>query len=206
MSPITRPRLDEVLVFESADAFRDWMEANHDAATEAWIGYYRNGVPKQSQSYADAVDVALCYGWIDGVAYRIDDEVTANRFTPRRPGSNWSAVNIDKVERLKREGRMRPAGLAAYEGRHASADARAARARRPPDLPDAMRATLDADPAARAYWEAQTPSYRRTAADWVVSAKREETRQRRLRQLIADCAAERPIRLLAHDREPSTGS
>lgn len=197
MSPITRPGRDAVLVFESADAFRDWMEANHDTATAAWIGYYRKGVPKRSQSYPDAVDVALCYGWIDGVAYRVDQEVTANRFTPRRPGSNWSTVNIDRVERLKRDGRMRPAGLAAYEGRHASAEARAAHARRPADLPDAMRATLDADPNARAYWEAQTPSYRRTAADWVVSAKREETRQRRLGQLIADCAAQRRIRLLA---------
>ena len=195
-----------MLVFETVTALRTWLEEHHASAAEAWIGYYRKGVPKTSTSYDEAVDAALCYGWIDGITFRVDDEVTTNRFTPRRAGSNWSAVNVERVERLLREGLMRPAGLEAYEGRHASAAARAAHAHRPADLPPELRIKLEAVPVALAYWEAQTASYRRNASDWVTSAKREETRQRRLQQLVADCAAGRPIRLLSYERERRPGS
>jgi uncharacterized protein YdeI (YjbR/CyaY-like superfamily) len=113
---ITKP-LPEVTIFRTADAFRTWLDANHDSATELWIGHYKKGVPKTAMTYAEAVDEALCYGWIDGVARRIDDEVHAMRWTPRRPTSNWSATNIAKVRALKAAGRMHASGLRAFERR-----------------------------------------------------------------------------------------
>ena len=188
MSPIKRPERSEVLVFTTAAEFRAWLEKHHDTATEAWIGYYRKGVPKASQSYDDAVDQALCFGWIDGVTYRVDDEVTTNRFTPRRKGSYWSTVNIGKVERLKKAGLMADAGLRAFEMRDASAGARYSYENRPVDLPKPMLAKLARNRKAHDFWEAQTPSYRRAVAFWVTSAKQEATRERRLDRLIADSA------------------
>lgn len=127
--PITRPSRSQVHVFPDATALRGWLEANHDTATEAWFGYYQRDSGKTSVTYPEAVDQALCFGWIDGITYRIDDEVTANRFTPRRRGSNWSAVNIAKVGRLKADGLMMPAGLRAFEDRGASTAARNSSAR-----------------------------------------------------------------------------
>lgn len=195
-----RPYRSDVLVFDSARDLRAWLEANHATASEAWFGYYRKGTRKASVTYAEAVDQALCFGWIDGITYRIDDEVTANRFTPRRRGSSWSTVNIAKVERLRAAGLMSPAGLEAYEARDESAELRHSYKNRPADLPTPMLERLRTDPAAAAYWGAQTPGYRRAAAFWVTSAKREATRQRRLETLIADSAAGRPIKLLSYGR------
>ncbi len=198
--PITRPSRSEVHVFDDAEALRRWLEANHDTATEAWFGYYRRGTDKTSVTYPEAVAEALCFGWIDGITYRIDDEVTANRFTPRRRGSYWSAVNIAKVERLAAEGRLAPAGLRAFAARDESAAARYSYENRPTDLPAPMLAKLRSDPAALAYWTGQTPSYRRAASSWVTSAKQEATRERRLQRLIADSAVGQPIRPLAPGR------
>lgn len=201
--PITRPSRSEVHVFPDDAALRHWLEANHDTVSEAWFGYYRKGTGKTSVTYGEAVDQALCFGWIDGITFRIDDEVTANRFTPRRRGSNWSAVNVAKVERLKAAGLMHAAGLAAYEARDASADARYSYENRPANLPPEMLRRLQADDAARRYWEAQPAGYRRTAAFWVTSARREATRERRLEELIQRSAAGEPIRLLSSAREPN---
>ena len=167
-------------MFDGPAQLRSWLETNHATATEAWIGYYRKGTDKRSISYAEAVEEALCFGWIDGIGYRVDDEVTTNRFTPRRSGSYWSAVNIGKAERLRAEGRMAPAGLAAFDRRDASAEARYSYENRPANLPTELLARLQADEVARRYWDGQTASYRRTAAFWVTSAKRPETRAKRL--------------------------
>lgn len=104
-------------VFPSAAEFRSWLEANHDTASELWVGFYRKGVPKASIAYAEAVDEGLCFGWIDGLTRRVDDELYMIRFTPRRPRSNWSATNIAKVARLTAADRMHSAGLRAFEGR-----------------------------------------------------------------------------------------
>lgn len=198
--PISRPDRSQVLVFPDADALRAWLEAHHATESEAWFGYYRKGVPKTSVTYKEAVDQALCFGWIDGISYRVDDEVTTNRFTPRRRGSYWSLVNIANVERLKAAGLMAPAGLEAFAGRDESAELRDSYGHRPADLPEPMLARLRSEPAAMAYWEAQTPAYRRTAAFWVTSAKQQATRERRLGSLIADSAAGRPIKLLSYGR------
>lgn len=107
----------DVRIFESAVDFRAWLEEHHDTAGELWVGYYKKGVPKTSITYPEAVEEALCFGWIDGQARRIDDEVSSIRFTPRRRMSNWSATNIAKVAELTAAGRMHPAGLRAFEER-----------------------------------------------------------------------------------------
>jgi uncharacterized protein YdeI (YjbR/CyaY-like superfamily) len=198
--PISRPDRSQVLLFPDAASLRSWLEAHHATESEAWFGYYRKDAGKTSVTYAEAVDQALCFGWIDGITYRVDEEVTTNRFTPRRGGSYWSAVNIAKVERLRAAGLMAPAGLKAYDARDRSAELRYSYEHRPADLSGPMLSRLRADPAAAAYWDAQSAAYRRTAAFWVTSAKREATRERRLETLIADSAAGRPIKLLSYGR------
>ena len=196
--------LPEVRIFPNAAAFRAWLEANHDRATELWIGYYKKGVPKTAMTYAEAVEEALCFGWIDGKARRIDDEVTGQRFTPRRKGSSWSAINIAKVAVLSAAGRMHPAGLRAFEERDRRKDASYSYERPAASLPAEWEERFRADPAAWAGWEAETPSYRRTATHWVMSAKRAETRERRLATLIVDTAARKRVKpfLVAREDRP----
>ena len=185
------------MIFADGAQFRAWLADNHDTATELWVGYYKKGVPKTSITYPEAVEEALCFGWIDGLTRRIDDEVHANRYTPRRRGSSWSAINIAKVAELRAAGRMHPAGLRAFEERDKRKDGSYSYERAPQELPAEAEARLRADPDAWAYWQSRTPSYRRTATHWVLSAKREETRQRRLATLVEDCAAGRPVKPLA---------
>jgi uncharacterized protein YdeI (YjbR/CyaY-like superfamily) len=110
-----RPSREQVQIFETAADFRQWLSANHAVASETWVGRYKKGVPKTSMSYQEAVDEALCFGWIDSIGYRIDEEVFAVRFTPRRQGSKWTDTNVARVGQLMDEGRMHPAGLTAYE-------------------------------------------------------------------------------------------
>jgi uncharacterized protein YdeI (YjbR/CyaY-like superfamily) len=117
VSPVQRPTREQVRVFPDATAFRDWLEANHATQDALFVGYYRRGSGRSAMTYPESVDEALCYGWIDGITYKVDEEVTATRFTPRRRGSNWSATNIAKVGDLTNAGRMRPAGLRAFEAR-----------------------------------------------------------------------------------------
>jgi uncharacterized protein YdeI (YjbR/CyaY-like superfamily) len=188
--------LPEVVVFESAADFRAWLEENHESAPELWVGYYKKGAEKTSQTYAQAVEEALCFGWIDGVTRRISDEVYANRFTPRRRTSNWSGVNIAKVAQLIEQGRMRPAGLRAFDERDRRKDASYSFERPPIDLPPALELRLRANTDGWAYWQATGPAYRRDATRWVLDAKRDETRERRLQALIDDSAAGRRIKPL----------
>jgi uncharacterized protein YdeI (YjbR/CyaY-like superfamily) len=111
-----------VRVFPTRSEFRTWLEANHASVAELWVGYYRKDVGKAAMIYPEAVEEALCFGWIDGITYRIDDEVYATRMTPRRRGSNWSASNIARVAELRAAGRMQPAGLRAFEERKPPSD------------------------------------------------------------------------------------
>jgi uncharacterized protein YdeI (YjbR/CyaY-like superfamily) len=182
--PITPPTRDDVRIFPARDEFRAWLDENHASARALFIGYYRKGVPKVAMTYGQAVEEALCYGWIDGITYRIDDELTATRFTPRRRGSNWSAVNVARVAALTAAGRMHPAGIRAFEERDLRKDATYSYEQTPTGLPDAMLARLQADARASAVWEAERPSFRRQATFWVTSAKRPETRARRFGQLL----------------------
>ena len=181
----------EVVFFADAAAFRAWLEEHHATATELWMGLRRKGHPDRGLTWEDAVPEALCFGWIDSTSYRIDDEARRQRWTPRKPTSNWSAVNIAHVERLLAEGRMHPAGIAAFERRDKSVAGYSYETRR--ELGTDGLAAIAAVPAAQAFWEAAPPSYRRVAGNWVLSAKREQTRADRLATLVADCAAGRQI-------------
>jgi uncharacterized protein YdeI (YjbR/CyaY-like superfamily) len=183
-----RPARDELSLFPSAAAFRAWLEQHHDDTTEVWVGYYRKGTGKTGIAYPEAVDEALCYGWIDGLTYRIDDEVHTNRFTPRRRGSTWSTTNVRRVQELINEGRMTPAGLAAFEARTTANTGIYSYENRPRELPTEYARQLQANAGAWAFWQSRTPGFRRTATWWVVNAKQEATRQRHLDQLIADLA------------------
>ena len=192
MSPSPTPH--DVLYVGSTEELREWFDANHETATELWLGYYKKATGRPTVTWSEAVDEALCVGWIDGVRYSIDDARSAQRFTPRRKGSTWSAINVAKVAALTEQGRMRPAGLAAYALRDPAKTAIYAYERELATFTLEEEARFRADPAAWADWEGRSPSYRRTATHWVTSAKRPETRTRRLEQLIADSSAGRKPR------------
>jgi uncharacterized protein YdeI (YjbR/CyaY-like superfamily) len=117
VSPVQRPTREQVRIFAAPPDFRAWLEANHASAPELFIGFYKKASGKSAMTYAEAVDEALCYGWIDGITFRVDDELVTTRFTRRRPTSNWSAINVAKVAQLTAAGRMHPAGIAAFERR-----------------------------------------------------------------------------------------
>jgi uncharacterized protein YdeI (YjbR/CyaY-like superfamily) len=189
-----RPTRDEVAVFPDKAAFRAWMEQHHDSVSELWVGYYRKGVDKVSQRYADAVDVGLAFGWIDGLTYRVDDEVHTNRFTPRRKGSNWSAINVQRMRALIDAGEAHAAGIAAFEARRPDRVGVYSYENAPRDLPAELAERMRRDAAAWAFWEAQPASYRRSATYWLVSAKRPETRERRFETLLSDSASGRRLR------------
>lgn len=191
MSPTLTPH--DVLYVSSADELRDWFDANHATATELWLGYWKKASGKPSVTWSQAVDEALCVGWIDGVRYSIDEDRSAQRFTPRRKGSTWSAINVAKVAALIEQGRMRPAGIAAFDARDPAKTAIYAYEQPTGVLGADDEAAFRADERAWADWERRPPSYRRTATHWIVSAKRPETRARRLAQVIeASAKGERP--------------
>jgi uncharacterized protein YdeI (YjbR/CyaY-like superfamily) len=177
------------IYFSSPDEFRAWLEEHHASATEVLVGYWKQKTGKPSLTWSEAVDEALCYGWIDGVRRGVDDERHEQRFTPRKPSSNWSAINVAKMDKLRAEGRMREAGEAAFARRRADRTAIYAYEQRNPQLTPEEEAQFRADAEAWAYFEASPPSYRKPALWWVVSAKRPETRVRRLATLIEDSAA-----------------
>jgi len=191
VSPIERPSRAAVLIFDAAEEFRAWLEAHHQGTDALWVGFYKKGVPKRAMTYGEAVDEALCFGWIDGITYRIDDEVRAIRFTPRRRTSSWSAVNLAKVGALRAAGRMHPSGIRAHEERDRRKDQRSSSERPPAELPPDFVERFRADPEAWTHWQAETPSYRRTATYWVTEAQRPETRERRFATLLEESRAGR---------------
>jgi uncharacterized protein YdeI (YjbR/CyaY-like superfamily) len=158
------------------------------------VGLYRKASGRAGMSWSEAVDEAVCVGWIDGVRGRIDELSHSIRFTPRKPRSIWSAVNIEKAERLIGEGRMRGAGLRAFQARNEARSRVYSFEQKDVRLSPEAEARLRADPTAWRYWESRPPGYRRLAAWWVISAKRAETRERRLATLVEDCAAGRLIK------------
>jgi uncharacterized protein YdeI (YjbR/CyaY-like superfamily) len=187
----------EPIYFASPEELRDWFDANHETADELWVGYWKKAAGRPTISWAQAVDEALCVGWIDTTRYSVDDERSRQRFTPRRKGSNWSSVNIANVERLTGEGRMRPAGVRAFEQRTAAkSGVYSYENRHQARFTADEEARFRADEAAWAWFQARSPSYRTGATWWVVSAKRDETRARRLAELIQESAAGRTPRQL----------
>jgi uncharacterized protein YdeI (YjbR/CyaY-like superfamily) len=180
--------------FATPDELRAWFEHHSANATELLVGYYKKGAGRSGIKHSEAVEQALCFGWIDGIGRRIDDERYQVRFTPRRKGSVWSAVNVAKVTELTERGLMHPSGVHAFESRRP--DRVATYSYEQPEgaeLGEEQLARLRAEPAAWEWFSKQASSYRRSAAHWVISAKRPETRERRLAQLITDSAAGRPV-------------
>lgn len=157
------------------------------------VGYYRKATGKHSITYSEAVDEALCFGWIDGLTRRIDESSWANRYTPRRARSNWSNVNVGRVEQLLKQGRMHPAGIAAFEARRADRTGIYAFEQEPAVLDPALESRFREDPAALAFLEAQAPTYRQAALHWVMDGKHEATRLRRLAKLMEDSGAGRRL-------------
>lgn len=192
------------LFFEDAAEWRAWLAEHHATDTELWMGLNRAHVTPRGLTWADAVLEALCFGWIDSVMQRIDADTNRQRWTPRRKGSNWSLVNVGHAERLIAEGRMTPAGLAAFEARTgARTGIYSFELPAEPALTPQQEAALAAVPAAKAWWDAAQPAYRRTAAHWLNSAKQDATRQRRLAQLVEDSAAGRLVPPLRYGDEPA---
>jgi uncharacterized protein YdeI (YjbR/CyaY-like superfamily) len=189
--------------FDDAADFRAWLEANHETATELWMGLNKKHVEPRGLQWADAVREALCFGWIDSMSQRIDDDTVRQRWTPRKPGSSWSTINISAVEELTAAGLMRPAGLAAFAKRREDRSGIYAYETRELTWPDHYEALLQADPRASAFWDAATPSYRKLATNWVVTAKQEATRDKRMAELVDDCAHGRLIKSQRYGTEPA---
>ena len=174
--------------FRSQTAFRSWLEKHHASARELIVGFRHVGSGRPSITYPEARDEALCFGWIDGIRRNHDPTSYTVRFTPRNPNSVWSRVNLGRIEALTAEGRMRPAGVRVFEARDPKKAERYSFENPHRDLDAAAKRTFKANRKAWAWFAAQAPSYRRPATWWVMSAKKEETRARRLAGLIAASA------------------
>lgn len=174
----------EIAFFQSASDFREWLTRNYDKVRELWVGFYKKKSGKVGISYQEAVDEALCFGWIDGLKKAVDDVSYTHRFTPRKVKSFWSAVNINRVGELKRAGRMMPPGLKAFAGRDELKARQYSYERSACKLEASQEKQFRGNAKAWEFFQAQPPGYRRTATWWVISAKREETRGKRLAKLI----------------------
>ena len=184
----------EPTFFATPAEFRAWLERHHNSAAELLVGFHKRGSGRPSMTWPESVDQALCFGWIDGVRRGIDDTSYSIRFTPRKQRSTWSAVNVRRMKELIEHRLATPAGIAAFERR---ADDRTAiyayEQRRTAKLEPDQEQRLHANERAREYFESQTPSYRRAAIHWVTSAKKPETREKRMSQLIECSAAGKPV-------------
>jgi len=184
------PKPIKATFFKDAPAFRRWLEANHADAQELQVGFYRRESGRGGLTKAEAIDEALCFGWIDGVIHKLDADSYCHRFTPRRPDSIWSKVNLANVRRLQAAGRMQPAGLAAFAARDQVGVYSFERKQAVELAPDLQR-RFEAARSAWDFFRAQAPSYQRVKRFWVMEAKQPLTRERRLDRLIAESAAGR---------------
>jgi uncharacterized protein YdeI (YjbR/CyaY-like superfamily) len=184
----------ETRFFKTPDEFRAWLAANHSTATEIGVVFHSKASGKPTMTWSEAVDQALCFGWIDSIARRIDETSRVQRFTPRKPKSNWSAVNIRKVGELAARGLMTPAGRAAFARREeARSGVYSYENRHLAELDPARQAMFKKNAVAWEFFSKQPPSYRQTAIYWVMNAKRDETRSSRLARLIDASAHNRRI-------------
>jgi uncharacterized protein YdeI (YjbR/CyaY-like superfamily) len=182
-----------IIFFANATEFRAWLNAHHSSVAELHVGFFRKGSNREGLTYADAVDEALCFGWIDGVVRKIDDVSYTHRFTPRNTKSIWSLANVRNVERLTLAGRMHPAGLKAFEARGEKTTGVFSYEQSPKTLPADYEKEFRANKAAWRFFSAQAPWYRRLLTHKVVNPKQEATRRRWLARLIAESAAGRRI-------------
>ena len=179
--------------FKSGTEMRRWLERNHGTARELVVGLHRRASGKPSLTWAESVDEALCFGWIDGIRRSLDESRYTIRFTPRRERSTWSAVNLRRVAELEALGRMQPNGRAAFAHRQEARTGIYAYEQRQQTLSQDFERRFRAHPAAWKFFQEQAAWYRRTASYWVMSAKRDETQGRRLQTLIEDSASGRRI-------------
>jgi uncharacterized protein YdeI (YjbR/CyaY-like superfamily) len=180
--------------FATPSAFRTWLEEQHKTAQELWVGFYKTSSGKPSITWPEAVDQALCFGWIDGVRKGIDDASYTIRFTPRKPQSIWSAVNVKRAQELARLGLMHPAGLKAFEERdQKKSGLYSYEQRKSSQLAPAYEKQFKANKKAWDFFQSKPPSYQQPAIWWVMSAKQEETRLKRLARLIEDSERGRTI-------------
>jgi uncharacterized protein YdeI (YjbR/CyaY-like superfamily) len=186
----------EAQFFQTAAEFRRWLARNHHKATELLVGFYKKSSGKPSITYHEALDEALCVGWIDGVRRARDAESYEQRFTPRRPGSYWSHVNIGRARALIKAGRMKAAGLRAFEKRDETGARKYSSERREAAFDKPREQRFRQSAAAWDFFQAQPPGYRRLLTFMVMSGKKEETREKRLDRLIAACASRRRIPLM----------
>ena len=180
--------------FPTPSAFRKWLAANHAKSDELWVGFYKKSSGKPSITWPESVDEALCFGWIDGVRKSLDEQSYVIRFSPRKPSSIWSAVNIRNMERLIKEDRVQPAGLKAYEARKEYRSGIYSYEQRSPELVEPYAGLFKRHRAAWKFFLAQPPSYRKMMNWYVVSAKQEATRLKRLERLIDESASGRRLR------------
>ncbi|WP_261166889.1 YdeI family protein [Microbacterium sp. Marseille-Q6965] len=179
--------------FRDAAEFRAWLERHHATETELWMEVRRAHAPDRGLTWADAVLEALCFGWIDSVSQPIDEDRRRQRWTPRKPRSIWSRVNIAHAERLIAEGRMRPAGLAAFERRAPERTGVYSHENGETELDAHLRGIVEGSPATTAFLAEAAPGYRKAVWHWIMSAAQDATRERRARQLVADSEAGRLV-------------
>ncbi len=179
--------------FRTPEEFRQWLHEHHLGATELLVGFHKKTSGTASITWPESVDEALCFGWIDGVRQGIDDLSYTIRFSPRRPGSSWSEVNVRRARTLIAGGRMAPAGITAFEARTENRTGVYSYEQRPDQLIEPYAAMLARNPPAHRFFAHQTPSYRRAAIWWVISAKKDETRLERTEKLIELSARGRQI-------------
>jgi uncharacterized protein YdeI (YjbR/CyaY-like superfamily) len=186
---VTSDAAGEAIFFGSPAAWRTWLAEHHATAPDVLVGFHKKGTGRASLTWAESVAEALCFGWIDGVRRSAGPEAYTIRFTPRRPGSHWSQVNVDLVARLEAQGRMTEAGRAAFAARREDRTARFAYEQAEVTFDAEQEAAFRADPVGWAWFSAQAPSYRKQATYWVISAKRAQTQAQRLASLV-ECSRE----------------
>ena len=182
-----------VVFFQSSAHFRRWLRQHHQKKPELWVGYYKQGAQKSGMTWAESVDEALCFGWIDGIRRGIDKRRYVIRFTPRRKKSIWSAINIRNVQRLVEAQRMHASGIKAFAARIENRSGIYSYEQRPRELPPSIALQIRRNKKAWDFFQAQPPSYRRQVTWWLVSAKKEETRTKRLQTLLAASAKRRRL-------------
>ena len=179
---------DDLHFFPTPADFRLWLEKNHDKFDELWVAYFKKATGKPSITWTESVEQALCFGWIDGIRYKVDEEVYKIRFTPRKTGSHWSRVNVDHVRNLKKKGLMHASGLSAFNKRKKEKTAQATYEKGEIKMDPSYEKQIKSNKAAWEYYQQLTPSVRKQYVGWVMSAKKEETRINRLTTLIDSSA------------------
>jgi len=179
--------------FRTPSHLREWLGKHHATTDELWVGYYKKDSGKPSITWPESVDEALCYGWIDSIRKSIDDVSYKIRFTPRKRGSVWSSVNIKRARALIKLGRMQSAGLRAFQARRENRSGIYSYDRRRAELEEPYNRTLKRNDAAWDFFQAQTASYRKAVSWWIISAKREETRLKRLEKLVEYSVRGQPL-------------